>query len=78
MSAFTAGSETRRETLRKGSAKEEVRVVRRCDNCEGKGSSVAWVAVRDLREENKELKAEAVVLREAVDEVLAMVGAIGI
>jgi hypothetical protein len=77
-SAVTSASSARREPLRKGSGKEEVVVVRRCDNCEGKGASAAWVAVRDLRDENKELKREAGVLRKAMDEVIEMISVVGL
>lgn len=77
-SAVTSASSARREPLRKGAGKEEVVVVRRCDNCEGKAASAAWVAVRDLRDENKELKREAGVLRKAMDEVIEMVSVVGL
>ncbi|KFZ16225.1 hypothetical protein V501_02316 [Pseudogymnoascus sp. VKM F-4519 (FW-2642)] len=77
-SAVTSASSARREPLRRGGGKEEVVVVRRCDNCEGKAASAAWVAVRDLRDENKELKREAGVLREAMDEVIEMVSMVGL
>ncbi|KFY58597.1 hypothetical protein V496_06058, partial [Pseudogymnoascus sp. VKM F-4515 (FW-2607)] len=77
-SAITSASSARREPLRKGSAKEEVVVVRRCDNCEGKAASAAWVAVRDLRDENKGLKSEVGVLREAMEEVIDMVSMVGL
>ncbi|ELR09486.1 hypothetical protein VC83_00596 [Pseudogymnoascus destructans] len=76
-SAVTSASSAR-EPLRRGGGKEEVVVVRRCDHCEGKAASAAWVAVRDLREENKELKREAGVLREAMDEVIEMVSVVGL
>lgn len=76
-SAVTSASSARREPLRKGVAKEEV-VVRRCDNCEGKAASAAWVAVRDLRDENKGLKSEVGVLREAMEEVIDMVSMVGL
>jgi hypothetical protein len=64
--------------LRKGGRKEEVVAVRRCDNCEGKAASAAWVAVRDLRDENKELKREVGVLRDGMDEVIEMVSVLGL
>lgn len=77
-SAVTSASSARREPLRMGGGKEEVVIVRRCDNCEGKGASAAWVAVRDLRDENKGLKNEVTVLREAMDEVIDMVSVVGL
>ncbi|KFY61086.1 hypothetical protein V497_03156, partial [Pseudogymnoascus sp. VKM F-4516 (FW-969)] len=77
-SAITSASSARREPLRKGVRKEEVVAVRRCDNCEGKAASAAWVAVRDLRDENKELKREVGVLRDGMDEVIEMVSVLGL
>ncbi|KFY23761.1 hypothetical protein V493_05657 [Pseudogymnoascus sp. VKM F-4281 (FW-2241)] len=77
-SAVTSASSARREPLRKRSGKEEVVIVRRCDNCEGKAASAAWVAVRDLRDENKGLKSEVGVLREAMEDVIEMVSVVGL
>ncbi|KFX92793.1 hypothetical protein O988_07123 [Pseudogymnoascus sp. VKM F-3808] len=77
-SAITSASSARREPLRKVGRKEEVVAVRRCDNCEGKAASAAWVAVRDLRDENKELKREVGVLRDGMDEVIEMVSVLGL
>ncbi|KFY88452.1 hypothetical protein V500_06340 [Pseudogymnoascus sp. VKM F-4518 (FW-2643)] len=77
-SAATSASSARREPLRKGGEKEEVVVVRRCDNCEGKAACAAWVAVRDLRDENKGLKSEVGVLREAMEDVIDMVSVVGL